>query len=78
VLFICCVETAGVVFKNEQYRALQAGQRDLQQQGDRCENLTETAPIIRAPGWRIVISPLIAHDLTRSTSSWVSCSFIRS
>jgi hypothetical protein len=38
---------------------MQDGYRDLQQQSDRRENLTETAQITCTPGRRTVISPLI-------------------
>jgi hypothetical protein len=61
----------------DQYRAMQARYRYLQQQSDRRENLTETAQITRPPGRRTAISPLITHNLIRSTSSCVSRSFVR-
>jgi hypothetical protein len=79
VLVICTVEIAGTVRKNKQYRAMQTGYRDLQQQSDRRENLTETEQITWTPWRRTLISPLIIdHNLIRSTSSWVSRSFVRS
>jgi hypothetical protein len=59
VLVIGTIELAGAVRKTEQYRAMQAGYRDLQQQSDRRENLTETAQIICPSGRRFVNSPLI-------------------
>ena len=79
MLVICTVEIAGAIRKIKQYRAMQTGYRDLQQQSDRRENLTETEQITRTPWRRTLNSPLIdAHSLIRSTSSWVSRSFVRS
>ena len=79
MLVIGAVEIAAAVRKCEQYRAMQTGYRDLQQQSDRSKDLTETEQITRTRWRRTPLSPLInAHNLIRSTSSGVSRSFVRS
>ena len=78
VLVKGAVEIAGAILESQRYRAMYARYRDLQQQGDGRENLTETVQITRPPGRSIAISPLTAHNLIFSASSWVSRSFRRS
>jgi hypothetical protein len=67
VFVIGTVKITGTLLKNEQYRTMQARHRDLQQQSDRREKLTETAQITRPLGQRTAISTPIAHNLIRST-----------
>jgi hypothetical protein len=67
VFVICAVQITGAALENGRYRAMQTGYRNLQQQSERCQNLTETAQITRPPGQRTATSPLIPHSLIRST-----------
>jgi len=69
VLVICTVESGVAVLKRELYRVMQARYRDLQQQSERRENLTEIVQITRPPGRCTAISPLIAHNMIRSTAN---------